>query len=166
MSRVALPPAFVALGLAGLLGLAAASAARPAPLLINESHSLARGLYVRTGAAPAAGRIVAFRPPPAAQRYLHTLGAGPNARLLKRVAASGGEHVCAGPTRLVWPRGAVTRLTRDRRGARLPAWVGCRRLAADELLVLGDTPTSFDSRYFGPVRAAAVEGVYREALRW
>lgn len=55
---------------------------------------------------------------------------------------------------------------RDRRGASLPAWRGCRTLAADELLLLGDTATSFDGRYFGPVRRAEVEGIYREVLQW
>jgi len=39
-------------------------------------------------------------------------------------------------------------------------------LRTDELFVLGDTPGSFDSRYFGPIRRAQVEGVYRETLTW
>jgi type IV secretory pathway protease TraF len=88
------------------------------------------------------------------------------APLLKRVAAGSGDHVCRQGADLEWRGGAVRALSRDRRGLGLPAWAGCRRLAADELLVLGDTPTSFDSRYFGPVRRTAVEGVYVEALTW
>ena len=52
------------------------------------------------------------------------------------------------------------------RGAALPAWRECRILAPDEVFLLGDTPGSFDSRYFGPVRRSDVVGVYREVLTW
>ncbi|MFW2345454.1 MAG: S26 family signal peptidase [Brevundimonas mediterranea] len=48
----------------------------------------------------------------------------------------------------------------------MPQWSDCRRLAADEVFLVGDTAGSFDSRYFGPVRTAEVIGVYREVLTW
>jgi type IV secretory pathway protease TraF len=158
-------PSLAAAGLAGGL-VASCAASHPAPLLVNESASLPRGIYVRTGAPVAPGRLVTLAPPPAARAYLAGLGVAPNARLLKRVAAVGGAQVCSVDGRLTWPRGEAVALRRDRRGRALPAWQGCRRLAADALLVMGDTPTSFDSRYFGPVRLADVEGVYREGWRW
>jgi type IV secretory pathway protease TraF len=60
----------------------------------------------------------------------------------------------------------AARLERDRRGAILPAWRECRVLEPDELFLLGDTPGSYDSRYFGPVRRSEVVGVYREVLTW
>uniref|UniRef100_UPI00300B8EF7 S26 family signal peptidase n=1 Tax=Klebsiella pneumoniae TaxID=573 RepID=UPI00300B8EF7 len=42
----------------------------------------------------------------------------------------------------------------------LPSWPQCRPLAQGELFQLSVTnPASFDSRYFGPVSAAAVLGV-------
>ena len=134
--------------------------------MVNESASLPRGVYRHTAQPVARGRVVMLAPPLIASAYLAGLGAGPGARLLKRVAAAGGETACVQGDRLSWPHGAVVALSRDRRGRQLPLWRGCRRLAADELLVVGDTPTSFDSRYFGPVRTAAVEGVYREVWRW
>ncbi|WP_307369075.1 hypothetical protein [Brevundimonas sp. SORGH_AS_0993] len=31
---------------------------------------------------------------------------------------------------------------------------------------MGDTAASFDSRYFGPVRADRLEGVFWEVLTW
>jgi type IV secretory pathway protease TraF len=105
-------------------------------------------------------------PPPDARRYLEGLGMPRGTPLLKRVVATAGEAVCRHRAELDWRGGAAPALHRDRRGTVLPAWSGCRALAQDELLVLGDTPTSFDSRYFGPVHRAAVKGVYREALRW
>jgi type IV secretory pathway protease TraF len=45
-------------------------------------------------------------------------------------------------------------------GRPLHAWSACRRLRPGELFLLSTTnPASFDSRYFGPVRADAVLGV-------
>jgi type IV secretory pathway protease TraF len=139
---------------------------RAPPLLINESASVPRGVYLRTDLPIAAGRLVTLTPPPPARAYLATLGAGPEARLLKRVAATEGDVACSGGGRLTWRRGQAVALTTDRRGTRLPVWRGCRRLACGEVLVIGDTATSFDSRYFGPVRSSEIRGVYREVWRW
>lgn len=137
-------------------------------LLINETASAPRGLYVRTAAAAGAkvGDRVAIAQPPQARRYLSDLGVPHAQPLLKRVVAAEGSFACARDGRLVWPGGSVTALARDRRGRPLVAWSGCRVLAAGELLVIGDTPHSFDSRYFGPVRVAAVLGVYEEVVGW
>jgi type IV secretory pathway protease TraF len=40
-------------------------------------------------------------------------------------------------------------------------WRGCRVLAHGEVLLLGDTDDSFDGRYWGPVSADLIEGVWR-----
>ncbi len=154
---VAASPVVILAGAAGLM--------RP-PWLVNETPSLPRGLYMRMPRPATAGSIVTVAPPAAAQSYLANLGAPANARLLKRVAAGPGETVCRDQRRLSWARGHVAVLPWDRRGRPLPTWRGCRRLAPDEFIVVGDSAASFDSRYFGPVRLAAVEGVYREVWRW
>ena len=77
------------------------------------------------------------------------------------VAAAQGDLVCA--------RGGVLAINglpiapiyaRDPRGRALPQWNGCRRLRPAEYFVYSDRiPNSFDSRYFGPVRASGVLGV-------
>jgi conjugative transfer signal peptidase TraF len=155
------------LGLAALAALGVAARATPPLALVNATPSVPRGLYVRAlDQRLRPGAVVAVTPPPDARAYLQGLGMPIGTPLLKRVVAIAGEPVCRRDAELNWRGGAVRALTRDRRGARLPAWSSCRPLADDELLILGDTPTSFDSRYFGPVRRAAVKGVYREALRW
>jgi type IV secretory pathway protease TraF len=163
MSRAVLP---LALGLTGLAGLAAAGRAEPPRLLVNETASLPRGIYLRVSGPPAPGRIVALPAPAESQAYLDRLGATPRTRLLKRVAATGGTAVCASAGWLAWPQGAVRVLVRDRQGRPLPSWRGCRRLAPGELLLLGDTPASFDSRYFGPVPDTDIDAVYAEVLTW
>lgn len=147
---------------------AAAVAGRIAPLaLVNESPSLPRGLYVRqAGAAPARNVIVAIPQPMGARAYLGQLGMPGDVLLIKRVAAAGGDMVCRRDGRFVTPGRTVVVRTRDQRGVDLPAWRGCRRLTAEELFLLGDTPSSFDSRYFGPVQRSSVTGVYRRVLTW
>ena len=83
--------------------------------------------------------------------------------LLKRVGAVAPQEVCIadGSVRIDGvPSAAVLRA--DRWGRPLPSWQQCRRLRPGELFLLSVTnPASFDSRYFGPVSAAAVIGVAR-----
>lgn len=139
---------------------------RPALALINESPSLPRGLYLRAGMRIEPGAVVAVPQPWTARPYLERLGMPGDVLLLKRVAAIGGDRVCAAEGGVRTPGRHTRAPDRDRRGAVLPAWRECRVLATDEVFLLGDTPGSFDSRYFGPVRRSDVVGVYREILTW
>jgi len=138
----------------------------PALALVNESPSLPRGLYLRIGATVERDGVVAIVQPAAARSYLMRLGMPNDVLLLKRVAAVEGDPVCAGVGIVRTPGRQVRTLDRDRQGAALPVWRDCRRLARDELFLLGDTPGSFDSRYFGPVLRGEAVGVYREVLTW
>jgi type IV secretory pathway protease TraF len=139
----------------------------PPTALVNESPSLARGVYLRDwGGAPVPGAVVAFTQPRAARDHLRRWGMPPDVLLLKRVAAVGGDGVCHESGTLRTPSRAVVVRLRDGGGSPLPRWTGCRRLEDGELFVLGDSETSFDSRYFGPVRVEQLTGVYREVVRW
>ncbi|MFC3077848.1 S26 family signal peptidase [Phenylobacterium terrae] len=153
--------------LAALGALAAISAAAPSLALVNESPSLPKGLYVRAaGAAPEPGAVVAFAQPADARPYLAALGVPADVSLLKRVAGRGGHLVCAERERVALPGRWAPAMSHDRRGVALPRWRACRALADDEVFLLGDSAESFDSRYFGPVRRADLDGVYREVLTW
>ncbi|MCZ2103764.1 MAG: S26 family signal peptidase [Burkholderiales bacterium] len=167
---------FVLAGLStcGLAALAWTSFVHPLPrLTYNPSDSVAVGWYRvdpldhRTSSLPrslSAGSIVLVPLPAeaaalAAQRgYLPT-----RIPLLKRVGAVAPQEVCIadGSVRIDGvPSAAV--LPADRWGRPLPSWQHCRRLRPSELFLLSVTnPASFDSRYFGPVSAAAVIGVAR-----
>ena len=158
----------------GLAALAWASFVHPLPrLTYNPSDSVAVGWYRvdpldhRTSSLPrplSVGSIVLVPLPAeaaalAAQRgYLPT-----RIPLLKRVGAVAPQEVCIadGKVRIDGvPSAAV--LSADRWGRPLPSWSQCRRLRPGELFLLSVTnPASFDSRYFGPVSAAAVIGVAR-----
>lgn len=157
--------ALAALALSTLIA-ASAAASRATPLLINESSSLPRGVYVLWPDEVERGSTVALPQPVAARAYLSGLGMPSQVLLIKRVAAMGGDSVCSDGQRLISPQGVRAVQARDRQGAALPRWSGCRRLQAHELFLLGDTAGSFDSRYFGPVDRSRVRGVYREVMTW
>lgn len=137
------------------------------PVLINESPSLPQGLYWRAwGATPTVGSVVAIAQPPRVRAYLSGLGLPGEVLLIKRVAATGSDDVCIAGQTLRTPSGRYAVRDRDRIGRALPVWSGCRRLDPGELFLLGDTETSFDSRYFGPVDRADVLGVYTKGPTW
>jgi conjugative transfer signal peptidase TraF len=140
-----------------------------APVLINTTPSEPLGLYARTDLAPAPGRLVAFLAPatafPYADARLTYLHRTP---LLKSIAAGPGDQVCALSDELTIngrPRGVIA--DRDREGRALPHWRACRTLRPGELFTLADrVPNSFDSRYFGPIPAHSVIGVFRPLWLW
>jgi type IV secretory pathway protease TraF len=135
--------------------------------IINESPSLPPGLYMRAfGAQPALGAIVAVSPPPSTRPYLQSLGLPSEVVLLKRVAASGGDLVCADGTTVTAGERVVIARAYDRSGRSLPKWEGCAPLGPGEIFLLGDTAASFDSRYFGPVSRETVVGVFAEVFTW
>lgn len=157
----------ITLPVAGALAVGILSQALAPQLLVNESPSLPRGVYWRVwGAQPQVGSVVAVPQPGSARAYLSGLGMPDETLLIKRVVAAGSDPVCLVNGTLRFPSGRVPVLGTDRRGEPLPVWSGCRRLADDELFLLGDTDSSFDSRYFGPIDAAAIAGVYREGPTW
>ena len=154
----------------GLAALAWASFVQPLPRLVyNPSDSVPVGWYRvepldhQAGSLPVGSIILTTLPPAAAtlaaQRgYLPT-----HVPLLKRVGAVAPQEVCIADGKVHIdgvPSAAV--LSADRWGRPLPSWPQCRRLRPGELFLLSATnPASFDSRYFGPVSAAAVIGVAR-----
>lgn len=148
--------------------LAASLASPPRPLLVwNASASAPEGLYLvgsARGARP--GDTVVAWSPPGARRLAaerHYLPA--NVPLVKRIAAAGGDRVCArGPLVRVNGGVAARRRPADGSGRELPWWSGCRRLAAGEFLLLIDSPDSFDGRYFGITHGTDLVG--RARLLW
>ena len=156
-----------------LIGLAGALAclllgAEPAPRLVwNISASAPRGLYLLDPAARLQrGDLVAARLPlqwralAAERRYLPA-----RVPLIKRIAALSGDSVCAfGAVVTVNDRARALRRDADSLGRRLPAWQGCVHLRDGQVLLLMDSPASFDGRYFGVTEAADVLG--RARLIW
>ena len=146
---------------------------------INTSASLPRGLYLEIprgwlGRAPARGDLVLVCAPAAAAELARRRGylgdgpcgagaAGGAAALGKVVLAVAGDEVRFGDAGLAVNGRAVAAsraLPRDTRGRPLAHYpYGTWRIAPGELWLLAPYhPRSYDSRYFGPVAAAAVRG--------
>jgi len=146
---------------------------------INTSASLPRGLYLEIprgwlGRAPARGDLVLVCAPAAAAELARRRGylgdgpcgagaAGGAAALGKVVLAVAGDEVRFGDAGLAVNGRAVAAsraLPRDARGRPLAHYpYGTWRIAPGELWLLAPYhPRSYDSRYFGPVAAAAVRG--------
>lgn len=141
----------------------------PRPRLVwNASASSPVGLYaIAAPGAPRPGDMVIAWPPAGARRLgaqRHYLPA--NVPLVKRVAAAGGDRVCArGDAVAVNGRVVALRRRRDRLGRPLPRWSGCGNLAGGDLFLLTpDVAAAFDGRYFGITRRRHVIG--RARLLW
>jgi conjugative transfer signal peptidase TraF len=152
----------------GLAALAWASFVSPLPrLTYNPSDSVAVGWYridphTRGRDAPHVGSLVLVPPPADAAVLAARRGYLPRGvPLLKPVAAIAPQRVCVlGGSVRIGGVPVATLLRADGRGRPLRAWAVCRRLRPGELFLLGTTnPASFDSRYFGPVKASAVLGI-------
>ena len=134
----------------------------PIRFVYNASPSVALGWYLQVPASRlAVGMFVVARLPPAAARLAAERGYLPiTVPVVKRIAADHGEHVCERSRILSIDGRPVARaLVADSDGRPLPAWSGCRDLARNEYLLLGDGALdSYDSRYFGPVTAHAILG--------
>ena len=131
-------------------------------LMYNPSSSAPRGWYLRVPLttlkphtwilARLPDGIAAFA---AARDYLPL-----TVPILKPIAALRGQTVCEKDGDVsIDGKPVAHALMRDGAGRPLPHWTGCRALHDDEIFLLSDYhPASFDSRYFGPLRRAAVIG--------
>jgi conjugative transfer signal peptidase TraF len=155
---------WLAIGAVAIALLGAASVNARDWLLYNQTPSVPPGWYVRSTDEIARGALVTVRAQDVAPDYAgarNFTDAGD--RFIKRIAANDGDSVCAeGESIRINDRTVAHRAAQDSQGHALPHWSGCRTLVADEVFLMGDTPDSFDSRYFGPVSAADIEGVWRK----
>lgn len=141
-----------------------------ARIVYNPSDSVPRGWY-RVGPPDSlhVGDIVlGWLPPQAAALAAQREYLPQRIPLLKRIGAMSPQRVCI-CDRIVRIDGLAQAvvLMADSRGRPLPLWEQCRRLNDGELFLLSATnPTSFDSRYFGPISAAAVIGSAQPLWTW
>ncbi len=132
-------------------------------LLYNHTPSVPVGFYLYAGGCIERGDLVAFPLPEAAHGYAQRRGDSRDVLLLKPVLAMGGDHVSTlhGELRI---NGVFvgTIPEADSAGRSLPRWRAARPLQRGELFVGSTRSThSFDSRFFGPIHASQVVGVYR-----
>ena len=134
--------------------------ASSARLVWNTTASAPVGLYSIEQGIWRVGDRVAVRPSASLAEDLDRRGILPLGKLLiKRVAASRGDTVCRDGER-VTVNGSLAAIAKvaSRTAEALPSWGGCRRLSTSDVLLLGDTPDSYDGRYFGVTSAEEVLG--------
>jgi len=138
-------------------------------VIYNASDSVPRGWYrVVPTDALAVGDLVAVRLPAKFAHVAAARGYLPiGVPLIKRIAAVHPQEVCV-RARAVYVDGVrVAQLRRhDGAGRVLGGWSGCRALRRDELFLLGDHDSSFDSRYIGPLILDCVIGHAETLQLW
>ncbi len=131
-------------------------------LVYNATASVPLGWYAVVPVQEAAvGDVVLAHLPSSAARIVDERHYLPESvPILKRVGAVTGQWVCVQNNVLRIDREPPVRLLeRDGLGRPLTPWPGCRALKFEELFLLShDSPTSFDSRYFGPIPKRLVIG--------
>ena len=141
-----------------------------AQIVYNPSDSVPRGWYrIRPADSLHVGSIVLARlPAPAAALAAQRDYLPAGIPLLKRIGAVALQRVCIDGASVRIDDVAVANVMRaDGRGRPLFAWSQCRRLTHGELFLLSNTnPASFDSRYFGPIRASDVIGNAQPIWTW
>ena len=154
---------WVSATLAAALGAGLAVLVHPAPKWIwNASASVPIGLYAVHPAGPLhVGELLVVVPPEplaaflAERRYLPK-----GVPLLKHVLALPGHRVCrTGRLIAIDGKAVAEALESDRRGRALPAWRGCRVVAAGEVFLMNRrSADSLDGRYFGALTETTIIG--------
>jgi conjugative transfer signal peptidase TraF len=168
--------AYAACGLLGALMVGTLATANVAGLRLNSTPSMPRGLWrvVGNDAPLYRGEIVTLCPPDTepirqgAERGYIPPGSCPSGYepLVKPIAATAGDTVAVTSAGVVVngePVRGTAQLAHDSAGRPLHAFpAGSYRVAqGDVWLLSGHDVRSFDSRYFGPVPAANVQGAAR-----
>jgi signal peptidase I len=109
---------------------------------INRTESMPRGIYVkRTKSNIEFNDVIVF--------YFNEF----KGNLIKHVAAISPSEFCFDEEASLWVDGfPIAQINIEKYPGKKPNQSQCQRLMADEILVLGDHPNSYDSRYFGPIK--------------
>ena len=155
--------AWCLIGAAGMLAFALAGLRFKDEVVYNGSASMPLGFYLRIDGQIERGSIVTVRASDVAEDYARRRRfTGAHDRFIKHVVGVSGDRVCADAAEVTLNGRVVAhRQTRDSDGRVLPSWSGCETLQDDQIFLLGETETSFDGRYFGPVKRSTIEGVWR-----
>src|SRR5258708_2680929 len=136
-------------------------------LIVNRTHSLRVGLYYWSDVPIKKGSIVLFKPDQNTPLEHLGIERGYEARqlpLLKRVVALSGDVVSVSSSGVtingqLLPNSAP--LSHDEAGRPLAmTQLDHFTLGVDQVFLMGVTPTSWDSRYFGPVSLSRCSGSF------
>lgn len=157
----------------------AALALGGAGVRINTSKSIPVGIYWLSSAPITLNAYVIYCPPPtpvfvmARERGYIDVGSCPGklGRMMKRILAAKFDHIAVSSIGVAVNGKFVSNsapLMRDQHGQAMPIYKHASyTLQSDELLLMsGMSATSFDGRYFGPIKLSQIEGVIKPILVW
>lgn len=132
-------------------------------ILINATSSMPRGVW-RVKALTPSSELVSLTPP---EQAIAWRCVRPSQVLIKRVWAREGEEVCA-HGRVLYKASAPERVVKtsllSTHGELLElGWKGCHTLKKGEVFVIGQHPSSCDSRFFGTVPTSSLKS---EVVPW
>lgn len=118
---------------------------------LNLTPSMPTGIYLKTSNQEIKiGDIIIFN----TEFYKN--------KLIKYVAARGGDEFCIDDGGALWVNGEfIAQKNIYKFNFIKEEKAICQKLRNDELLVLGEHPDSFDSRYFGPIKFSNVSAKIR-----
>lgn len=164
-------------GLAAFALVGVAIVAPAAGIRVNTTPSIPIGLYQTTDETIAVGDYVMFCPPErevfrlARERHYLDPGACPGGSypMVKRILAAKNDQVRIGHDG-VFINGQIVphSLPRphDGAGRPLPRFSAEGRISDGDVIVMGENPVSFDSRYFGPIPRRQITSVIRPIVTW
>jgi conjugative transfer signal peptidase TraF len=142
-------------------------------LIVNRTHSLPVGLYYWSDVPIKKGSIVLFKPDHSTPLEQLGIERGYEARelpLLKRLVALEGDVVSVSSSGVSINGQALPNSAppfHDEAGRPLAmTQLDHFRLRPDQAFLMGVTPTSWDSRYFGPVPLSRCSGSFVPVLTW
>lgn len=148
-----------------------------AGLRINVTPSVPLGFYRTAGRDMHRGDYVMFCPPERApfamarrRGYLQAGSCpGGSIPMIKKILAAKDDRVLIGPGGIA-VNGVPVPNSRPRlldgAGRPLPRLIAEGRIADGDLLVIGESAASFDSRYFGPIPRSRISAVMRPIVTW
>lgn len=165
-----------AIGIAGL-ALVSGVATVAMGLRVNQTRSIPLGLYRTTGDEIQIGDYVLFCPPKrevfrlALERRYIEPGSCPGGSypMMKRILAAKKDRVQIDASGVVINGVPVPNSKpRLQDGARrpLPRYAGSGLVGDGNVIVMGEAPVSFDSRYFGPIPRKQISSVIRPLVTW
>ena len=142
-------------------------------LIVNRTHSLPVGLYYWSDVPIKKGSIVLFKPDQNIGPEQLGFDRGYEARelpLLKRVVALAGDVVSISSSGVTINGELLSNsapLSHDEAGRPLAmAQLDHFTLGTDQAFLMGVTPSSWDSRYFGPVPLSRCSGSFIPVFTW
>jgi conjugative transfer signal peptidase TraF len=165
------------LGLVVLLAIGVVLAA-VAGAKINLSCSFPLGIYWDTGTAAKKQDLVYFAPPTTpvfemakSRGYIDPNLFGGYQPMIKQIVAESGDIISVTDQGVIVNGSSITNtgpLTTDVTGRRLPLYrISNYQMQSDEVLLISDlNPTSFDARYFGPIKKRQIRCAIHPLWTW